>query len=212
MNRTAIFLGFLFILIIFLMGCCKLSEYKKETDEKITNKTTINNETNNSSNEQYNVTKKWEEGKWYDIDGDKKNDIRFINNSFELIFYPDSPYPEPLYKKTRYNAYIEEKDRNNDSRIDYIGIDYTGDFEVDFVYADDNFDGKTDHWLAIKEGSEAWDLDNDGIPDIYDINADGNIDAWDLDADGNIDVIDIDNDGIPDLHDFDFDGIYDELQ
>ncbi len=92
-----------------------------------------------------------------------------------------------------------------------LDLDENGDFET--RYLDENYDGKTDLWITTlnNKKSYAWDLDADGIPDVYDTNGDGRIDAWDLNGDGVVDVRDADFDGDADMHDYDFDGVFDEV-
>jgi hypothetical protein len=109
---------------------------------------------------------------------------------------------------------IKLSDTNSDGNFDYISMDTNEDEIADAFLFDRDYDGKVDKWHVILNGvdSYAWDLDADGVPDIYDSDGDGTLDAWDLNGDGLIDQRDPDNDGVVELHDSDFDGVFDEIE
>ncbi len=135
---------------------------------------------------------------WNDVDGDGTPDV----------------YVGGVSAVNVNGSYVITRDRNGDGMVDAIYMDTTGDGSLDTAYLDNDYDGKTDTWVTELNGvkSYSWDMDGNGIPDVYDTNGDGKADAWDLNGDGIIDERDVDYDGNPDLHDYDFDGIFDEFE
>lgn len=136
---------------------------------------------------------------WNDVDGDGSSDV-YVGNGLSAV--------------KANGSYVITRDRNGDGVVDAIYIDTTGDGNLDTAYLDNDYDGKTDTWITELNGvkSYSWDMDGNGIPDVYDTNGDGKADAWDLNGDGTIDERDVDYDGNPDLHDYDFDGVFDEFE
>jgi hypothetical protein len=147
-------------------------------------------------------------GGWQDVDNNGVMDLYSSGTNFTIVADESKPNASLIYLQ----------DTNDDGKIDFVAMDTDENGRNDTFLYDTDGDGKTDLWqvILVRGGKNvtttAWDLNKDGIPEVYDSNGDGKVDAWDVNSDGVIDQRDVNGDGIPDLHDDNFDGVFDELK
>lgn len=145
---------------------------------------------------------------WRDIDNNGVMDVYKSGNNFTIVADENKPNA----------SLINLQDTDNNGKIDTITMDTDEDGKDDVFLYDTNSDGKTDLWqVTLVRGGKnvtttAWDLNKDGIPEVYDSNGDGKVDAWDVNSDGKIDQRDVNGDGVVELHDDNFNGVFDEIE